>query len=122
MNQLVHRPKQEDITENPTGSIDTDATADTEKLTENASKSDGWKGANQKYKTRRADPIKSEIPKFNGRFTGLSGFIYDSGPNQTNKYIKTTLEIEDYAGRTYGTEVRKAINELESKASTFIMP
>ena len=60
------------------------------------------------------------IPKFTGRRTGLSGFIYDLGPKKPNEYTKTTLEIEEYAGRTYGTEVRKPINDLESKVSTFI--
>ena len=81
MNQLVHRPKQEDIMEKPTGYIDAAATADTVKPPENSLKSDGWKGTNRKYKTRRADPIRLAIPKFTGRCTGLSGFIYDLGPN-----------------------------------------
>ena len=69
--------------ENLNGSIDTAEISDTEKLPENALNSDGWKGANRKYKTRRADPIKSAIPKFTGRYTGLSVFIDDLGTNQT---------------------------------------
>ena len=53
--------------EKPTGSIDTAETANTEKIPDNDSNSDGWKGANLKYKTRRSDPIKSSIPKLTGR-------------------------------------------------------
>ena len=33
-----------------------------------------------------------------------------------------THGIEDYTGQTYGTEVRKSSNELESKVSMFIKP
>ena len=44
------------------------------------------------------------------------------GPNQTDKYIKTTPDIEEYVGQTYGAEVRKAIIELERKVSLFIKP
>ena len=106
----------------PTGSIDTSTTADTAKLPNNTSKSDGKKLAKQKYKTIRADPIKLAILKFAGRCTGLSGFIYDLGPNQTDEYIKTTIEIEDYVERIYGTEVRKSTNELDIKVSVFINP
>ena len=119
---MAHRPGQEEITEKPTGSIDTSTTDDTAKLPNNTAKYDGWKEANQKQKTRRGDPIKSAILKFTGRCTGLSGFIYDLGLNQTNECIEMTLEIEEYAGRTYGTEVRKSSNELESKVSMFIKP
>ena len=119
---MVHRPEQEEITDKPTGSIDTSKTSDKAKPPENASKPDGWKGENRKYKTRRSDPIKSETPKFSGRCTGLSGFIYDLGPNQTDEYIKTTIEIEDYVERIYGTEVRKSTNELDIKVSVFINP
>ena len=60
------------------------------------------------------------MPKFTRRCSGLSGFIYDLEPNQTEKYIKMTPEIEDYAGRTYGAEARKALNELDRKLSVFI--
>ena len=119
---MVHIPEQEEITEKPTGSIDTAATADTAKPPDNALKSYVRKGAKRKYNTRRADPIKSAIPKFTGRCTDLYGFIYDLGPNQTDEYIKTKLEIEEYAGKTYETEVRKPINELEIKVSAFIKP
>ena len=103
---MVHIPEQEEITENPTGSIDTAATADTVKPPDNALKSYGRKGAKRKYKTRRADPIKLEIPKFTGRCTGLSGFIYDLGPNKTDKYIKK-IEIEEYAGKPMGRRSEK---------------
>ena len=119
---MVHIPGQEEIMEKPAGSIDTATTSDTAKPPENFSDSDGWKGVNLKYKTRRDDPIKSAMPKFTVRCTSLSGFIYDLGMNQTNKNIKTTLGIEDCAGRTYGTEVRKLINNLERKVSAFIKP
>ena len=61
------------------------------KIAKNASNSDGWKGANKKYKTRISDPVKLALPKFTGRCTGLSGFINESGPNQADEYIKTTL-------------------------------
>ena len=105
-----------------TGSIDTDATSDTAKIPNNASKSDGSKVANRKYKISISDPIKLAIPKFTGRFTGISVFIYDLGPTQTDEHIKTTLEIEEYAGRTYRIEVRKSINELYIKVSVFIKP
>ena len=74
--------------EKPNGSIDTTTTPNKEELPNNDLKYDGWKGANRKYKTRRADPIKLEIPKFTGRCTGLSGFIDDLGPNKNDKYIK----------------------------------
>ena len=100
---MVHITNQEEITEDPTGSIDTSTTSNTEKLPGNAQKYDGWKGENQKYKARRADTIKSEIPKFTRRCTDLFGFIYELGPNQTDKYIKMTPETEYYAGRTYVT-------------------
>ena len=93
---MVHIPEQEEIMEKPTGPIDTTTTDDTEKLPKNAWKSGGWKGANRKYKTRRADPIKLEIPKFTGRFTSLSGFIYDLGPNKTDKYIKKQLGWKNF--------------------------
>ena len=43
--------------EKPTGSTDTVATANTDKLPKNALNSDGWKGANQKHKPRRGDSI-----------------------------------------------------------------
>ena len=77
-------------------------------------------GANQNYKARRADTIISVISKFSGRCTDLSRFIYYLVPNQTNKNIKTTLEIEEYVGRTYRKDVRKSINELEIKVRAFI--
>ena len=95
---MVHRPKQGDIVEKPNGSIDTFTMADTEKTPKISPKSDGWKVANLKYKTRRSDPIKLAILKFTGRFTCLSVFIYEFCPNQTDKYIKMTLDIEEYAG------------------------
>ena len=44
------------------------------------------------------------------------------GPNQTNEYIKMTLEIEEYVGKTYVTESIKSINDLEGKVSAFINP
>ena len=44
------------------------------------------------------------------------------GPNQTDEYIKMTLEIEEYVGRNYGTEARKSISHMENKVSTFIKP
>ena len=59
---MVHISKQEYIMEKPNGYIDTAATADTAKPPNNASESDEWKGVNQKYKTRRANPIKLAIP------------------------------------------------------------
>ena len=77
---------------------------------------------NYKYKTSRENSTELAIPKFIGRFTGLSGFIYDLGMNQTDECIKNTLEIEEYAGKTYGTEVTKLINDLDRKASAFIKP
>ena len=91
INRLVHIPEQEEIMENPTGSIDTAATDDTAKPPKNASNYNGWNGANLKYKTRRADPIKLSMPKFTGKCTSLFIFIYDLGPNQTDEYIKRHL-------------------------------
>ena len=69
----------------PTGSIETTATSDTAKPPNNALDFYGWKRENLKYKTGISDPIKLAIPKFNGRHTSLSGFIYDLGPNQNDK-------------------------------------
>ena len=36
--------------------------------------------------------------------------------------FRNKIEIEEHAGRTYGLDVRKAINELESKVRGFINP
>ena len=72
---MFHNTEQEYIMENPTVSIDTAATSDTEKVPENSLKSDGWKEVNQKYKTRRGDPIKLAVPKITGICTRLYGFI-----------------------------------------------
>ena len=44
-------------------------------------------GSEPKIKTRKSEPIKLVIPKFTGRFTGLSGLIHDLSPNKTDKYI-----------------------------------
>ena len=93
--------------ENPGGSVDTSPKVDTEKPSDNDPKYDSWKGANQKYKTRRSGPIKFAIPKLTVICTGLSVFIYELGPNKTNEYIKTTLDKEEYEARTYGKEVIK---------------
>ena len=102
-----------------TGSINISAVADTARSSENASKSDGWKRANRKYKSKRSDLVKQSMSKFTERCTGLSGFIYDLGPNQTNEYINTKIKTKEYEGQAYGAEARKAINELDRKLSAF---
>ena len=90
-----------------TGSINTAAMADIVKLSKNFSNSDEWKRANRKKKSDIIDLVKLSIHKFTWRCTVISGFIYDLGLNQTNKYIDMKLNIEEYSGRTYGTDVRK---------------
>ena len=47
------------------------------------------------------------MPKFTGIWNGLSGFIYYLRQNQAEEYINTTLDIEEYVGRTYVAEVKK---------------
>ena len=81
--------------------------ADIVKLPKNFSNSDEWKRANRKKKSNIINIVKLSIHKFTRRCTVISGFIYDLGLNQTNKYIDMKLNIEEYSGRTYGTDVRK---------------
>ena len=93
--------------EKPIEFIDTAAVVDTAKSSKETSKFDSWKKEYRKYKTRRGNLVKTLASKLTGRCIGLSGFIYDLVPNHNDEYIKTTLEIEEYAGRTYRTKVRR---------------
>ena len=93
--------------EKPIEFIDTAAVVDTAKSSKDAPKFDSWKKEYRKYKTRRGNLVKTLASKITGRCIGLSGFIYDLVPNQTGEYIQTTLDIEEYEGKTYRKKVRK---------------
>eukprot|EP00536_Pseudo-nitzschia_multiseries_P000235 jgi/Psemu1/515/gm1.515_g len=51
--------------------------------------------------------------KFKGRCDDLEGRIFDIGPIQAARIIKTKNKLTQYAGQTYGANIRKAIDSLE---------
>jgi hypothetical protein len=63
------------------------------------------KNRNRRKKKVTDDTTSDETlaPKsaFSDRCEDLEGSIYDVGPNQADRYIKTTREIEEYLGRKF---------------------
>jgi hypothetical protein len=61
---------------------------------------------------RTSDETSAPRSAFSGRCEDLEGSIYGIGPNQTDRYIKMTREIEEYLGRKFTPEATKSIEEL----------
>ena len=48
-------------------------------------------------------------PRFLGSCEGMNGHIFDIGPTQADRYIKTKKELVGYVGRTYSNLTKKSI-------------
>jgi hypothetical protein len=59
-------------------------------------------------------PDDTPVPRssFSGRCEDLKGSIYNICPNQADRYIKITREIEEYLGRKFTPEATKSIKDL----------
>ncbi|VEU38525.1 unnamed protein product [Pseudo-nitzschia multistriata] len=91
------------------------SSAGSEAQTANASPP--WKGGYRPRGGRRRNKSSGSRPVstqsgFKGRCDQLNGHIFDVGSTQASRYMKTKKEIVQYAGRTYGAEVRRAINDV----------
>ena len=51
-------------------------------------------------------------PRFLRSCEGMNGHIFDIGPTQTDRYIKTKKELVGYVGRTYSNLTNKSIETL----------
>ena len=61
--------------------------------------------------------FKPKQPKFEGACEDLKGHVFDcSGYGQADQYVKTQEQIANYAGRTYGGEIGKAVEYLLAPA------
>ena len=57
-----------------------------------------------------SDP--SSQPRFLGSCEGMNGHIFDIGPTQADRYIKTKKELVGYVGRTYSNLTKESIETL----------
>ena len=61
-------------------------------------------------------------PRFLGRCEGMNGHIFDIGPTQANRYIKTEKGLVGYVGRTYSNLTNKSIETLTHKLTSTVGP
>ena len=65
---------------------------------------------------------KSSQPRFMGSCEGMNGHIFDIGPTQADRYIKTNKELVGYASRTYSNLTKKSIENLTYKLTSIVGP
>jgi hypothetical protein len=73
----------------------------------------GYRG--NRYKPSAATVVARE-PKFEGKYDGISGFVYDcSDGKQSDRFNIVTKEIAEYVGReyAYGGDIRWTIQNLK---------
>ena len=61
-------------------------------------------------------------PRFLGSFEGMNGHIFDIGPTQADRYIKTNKELVRYVGCTYSNLTKKSIDTLTYKLISIVGP
>ena len=61
-------------------------------------------------------------PRFLGSSEGMNGHIFDIGPTQEDRYIKTKKELAGYVGCTYSNLTKKLINNLTYKLTIIVGP
>ena len=54
----------------------------------------------------------SSQPRFLGSCEGMNGHIFDIGPTQANRYIKTKKELVSYVGHNYSNLTKNSIETL----------
>ena len=53
---------------------------------------------------------------------GMNGHIFNIGPTQADRYIKTKKELVGYVGRTYSNLTKKSIENLTYKLTSIVGP
>ena len=57
-----------------------------------------------------------------GSCEGTNGHIFDIGPTQADRYIKTKKELVGYVGRTYSNLTKKLIETLSYNLNPIVGP
>ena len=60
--------------------------------------------------------------RFLGRCEGMNGYIFDIGPTQADRYIKTKKELVIFAGRTYSNLTKNLIETLTENLPSILTP
>ena len=74
------------------------------------------KDSTNRYRNKRTNPIPTPQPKFEGRCSDLTGFIFDCSDNtQADRFTKVTREISEYVLKeySYGSDLHISILDLE---------
>ena len=58
--------------------------------------------------------------RFLGSCESINGYIFDIGPTQADRYIKTKKELVGYVGRTYSNVTKKSIETLTYKLASIL--
>ena len=61
-------------------------------------------------------------PRFLGSCEGMNGNIFDIGPTQADRYIKTKNELVGYVGRTYSNLTKNSIETLTYNLASIVGP
>ena len=64
----------------------------------------------------------SSQPRFLGSCEGMNGHIFDIGPTQADRYIKTKKELVGYVGHTYSNLNKKSIETLTYNLARIMGP
>ena len=64
----------------------------------------------------------SSQPRFLGSCEGMNGRIFNIGPTQADRYIKTKKELVGYVGRTYSNLTKNSIETLTYKLASIVGP